>query len=286
MTETAHTSRYEVVHRTRYAYAEPVSLSFHQAMMAPRSLPHQRVESTELSVEPSLRSANRVTDYFGNDVTRFEINSPHRSMTVDARSLVHLSAPAPPELERSPTVEQALPQLTIEAEEYLCGSRHAPRLREAAAFARPSFPAGRPLLAGAGDLMRRIHGEFRYDPKVTTISTPVLEALANKHGVCQDFAHVMIASLRSLGVAARYVSGYLTPLPGVVGASASHAWVSVFCPLSGWVDFDPTNDVIVSDGHITVAWGRDYADVSPLRGVVYGGGRHTLDVEVEIAPLA
>ncbi|MCB1018635.1 MAG: transglutaminase family protein, partial [Acidobacteria bacterium] len=123
-----------------------------------------------------------------------------------------------------------------------------------------------------------------YDPKVTSISTPVSEVLHHKHGVCQDFAHLMIACLRSLGGPARYVSGYLVPLPGVVGAQASHAWVSAFCPTMGWVDFDPTNDVIPSNGHITLAWGRDFADVSPLRGVIFGGGDHTVDVEVKIRP--
>ena len=130
--------------------------------------------------------------------------------------------------------------------------------------------------------MERINTTFVYNPEVTSVSTPIDEVLKHQHGVCQDFAHVMIGALRSIGAPARYVSGYLVPLPGVVGAQASHAWVSAYCPHVGWVDFDPTNNVIPSDGHITLAWGRDFSDVSPLRGVVYGGGKHTIDVAVSI----
>ena len=157
-------------------------------------------------------------------------------------------------------------------------------------FARASFPAGRPVLGGAIDLMHRIHAEFRFDPSATTITTPVTRVLAERHGVCQDFAHLQISCLRALGLPARYVSGYLLTdppagQPRLIGADASHAWLSVRCPHHGWVDLDPTNDVIVDRRHVTIAWGRDYGDVSPLRGVLLGGAEHTLTVGVSVVPI-
>ncbi len=162
----------------------------------------------------------------------------------------------------------------------------APRGASYARYGAPALQPDRPLLEGVGALMETIHREFTYDPVATTVSTPVSEVLAGRHGVCQDFAHLMIACLRSHGIPARYVSGYLVPDPGVVGAQASHAWVSVYCPGIGWVDFDPTNDVRPAAGHITLGWGRDFEDVSPLKGVTVGGARHTLAVEVLVTPEA
>jgi transglutaminase-like putative cysteine protease len=171
----------------------------------------------------------------------------------------------------------------LRAFEFAFDSPLIARSAELAAYARQSIDDHKPFLGRVDEFMHRIHSEFTYDPTVTTISTPVSEVLKGKQGVCQDFAHLMVAALRSLGVAARYVSGYLVPAPEVVGAQASHAWASVYCPGAGWCDFDPTNDTRPAHGHITVAWGRDFSDVSPLRGVMVGGGEHTVTVEVKVA---
>ena len=168
---------------------------------------------------------------------------------------------------------------------------YVPRNADLLAYAEPSFAAGRQLLDAVMDLTGRIHTDFRYDAKATTLATPVTEVLEHRHGVCQDFAHLQIGCLRSIGLAARYVSGYLqTPTPAgrerLVGADASHAWVSVFCPAVGWVDFDPTNNMIPAEQHITIAWGRDYDDISPVKGVILGGGSHTMSIAVDVAPAA
>ena len=179
----------------------------------------------------------------------------------------------------------------MEACSFTFDSHYVKRSPALAEYATPSFAPGRPILDATADLSARIHREFRYDAKATTISTPLAEVLANRHGVCQDFAHLAIGCLRSLGLAARYVSGYLEsrPPPGrarLVGADASHAWLAVFAPGLGWVDFDPTNNVLPSERHLTLAWGRDYGDVSPIRGVILGGGSHTMSISVDVAPLA
>ncbi len=201
---------------------------------------------------------------------------------------VSVSAPARAGLD-SPSLADTLVRLRaretadeLAAVEYQVESPLAPRGSLYARYAAPLLLPDRPLLEGADALMKTIHREFRYDPVATTVSTPVSEVLEGRHGVCQDFAHVMIACLRSHGVPARYVSGYLVPDPGVVGAQASHAWVSVYCPDIGWVDFDPTNNVRPAGGHISLGWGRDFEDVSPLKGVTVGGGRHSVAVEVQV----
>ncbi|MEZ5367328.1 MAG: transglutaminase family protein [Bryobacterales bacterium] len=285
----ASTRSFHVTHATRYAYAERVSLSYHQAMLKPRSTTHQEVHTPYLHVKPEARTIYDRDDYFGNRVSTFELDAPHAALEVIGESIITLEQIATPILAASQSLEDVRAAMSrppdaagLTASEFVAESRFIPKSPELAAFARPHFPPGRPYLEGVRDLMRHIFEHFRYDPKVTSISTPVSEVLHHKHGVCQDFAHLMIAALRSLGGPARYISGYLVPLPGVVGAQASHAWVSAYCPTLGWVDFDPTNDVIPSNGHITLAWGRDFADVSPLRGVIFGGGDHTVDVEVKI----
>ena len=282
--------RLRVEHHTRYAYTEKVSLSYHQAMLEPRDSARQRVASTNLRVEPPVLVAARRLDYFGNRVAVFEIDSGHETLDVVATSEIDMDRLDPPELAASFPLEEITRRLRkpeddalLTASEYPASSPLVPKKKELAALARPHFPPGRPYLEGVHGLMEQIHAEFRYDPEVTSVSTPIDDVLLYKHGVCQDFAHVMIGCLRSLGGPARYVSGYLVPLPGVVGAQASHAWVSAYCPHLGWVDFDPTNNVVPTDGHVTLAWGRDFGDVSPLRGVVYGGGEHTVHVAVEIA---
>lgn len=283
----------QVKHVTKYDYAESVSLSLHQAMLKPRTMPTQSVENSYINIEPTPRSLDFRVDYHGNLVSYFELDAPHRELVVTATSEVYLRPKAPPDFSWSSPIEQisgrlATPQNDEDfaASEFLAVSPYAPRSERLADYARALFWPGRPYLDSVRELMQKIHSEFRYDPAVTTISTPVETVLAQKGGVCQDFAHVMIACLRSLGGPARYVSGYLVPRAGVVGDQASHAWVSAYCPELGWVDFDPTNNVVPTDGHVTLAWGRDFSDVSPLRGVIFGGGEHVIKVSVEIAPLA
>ena len=288
MTAEAQTLR--ISHETRYSYDEKVSLSYHLAMLRPRDTVHQRVHSATLSVEPEARYIADRIDYFGNNVSLFEIDSGHTSLDVVAESLVQLYPALAPDLTASLPMEEinALLSAPLDAtlqaaSEYLAASPFIPKAFELAGFAKQHFPPGRPYLDGVRELTHRIFREFRYDREATCISTPVREVLDHKHGVCQDFAHLMIACLRSLGGPARYVSGYLAPLPGVVGAQFSHAWVSAYCPRLGWVDFDPTNDMVPNGGHITLAWGRDFSDVSPLRGVIFGGGDHLVQVAVNIS---
>ena len=288
-TDTSQQIALQVKHATSYDYAEPVSLSLHQAMLKPRTLPTQAVANSYIDIEPTPRSLDFRVDYNGNLVSYFELDAPHRELVVTATSEVYLTPRALPDFSASSPMEQiaarlATPQTDDEfaAAEFLALSPYAPRSERLANYGRELFWPGRPYLEGVRDLMQKIHAEFRYDPAVTTISTPVATVLTHKSGVCQDFAHVMIACLRSLGGPARYVSGYLVPRAGVVGNQASHAWVSAYCPELGWVDFDPTNNVVPTDGHVTLAWGRDYSDVSPLRGVIFGGGEHVIKVAVAI----
>lgn len=292
-TGTAQQIALQVKHVTSYDYAEPVSLSLHQAMLKPRTLPTQAVANSYIDIEPTPRSLDFRVDYNGNLVSYFELDAPHRELVVTATSEVYLTQRAAPDFSASSPLEQIAARLTtpqtddeFAASEFLALSPFAPRSPRLANYGRELFWPGRPYLEGVRDLMQKIHAEFRYDPEVTTISTPVATVLAHKSGVCQDFAHVMISCLRSLGAPARYVSGYLVPRAGVVGDQASHAWVSAYCPELGWVDFDPTNNVVPTDGHVTLAWGRDYSDVSPLRGVIFGGGEHVIKVAVAITRLA
>jgi transglutaminase-like putative cysteine protease len=282
-------SRWRVSHTTRYRYAEPVSLSFHQALLTPRQTPLQTVRFTTITMDPAARSSSSREDYYGNCITTFTVGSSHEALTVHAESIVVMEPQAFEPVSCQSKLTEVRQQIRSgengpvrSALEFCFDSPRVTRSEALAAYGDVSFPAGRSFLDGVGDLMHRIKREFRYDPKVTTVSTPVAEVLDAKHGVCQDFAHLMIGCLRSLGVAARYVSGYLVPGRGVVGAQASHAWLSVYSLEAGWVDFDPTNDVIPSNGHITVAWGRDYSDVSPFRGVMIGGGEHTVGVDVQV----
>ncbi len=281
---------YRVRHTSHYAYAETVSLSMHQVRLTPRASGTQTVRETRLVIDPSASGSVTREDHFGNATTTFTIQDPHRHLRVTAESLVSVSAAAPAGLD-SPPLAEAVARLRarrtadeLAAVEYQVESPLAPRGSLYARYAAPLFEPHRPLLEGVDALMRTIHREFRYDPAATTVSTPVSEVLEGRRGVCQDFAHLMIACLRSHGVPARYVSGYLAPRPGVVGAQASHAWVSVYCPGVGWVDFDPTNDIRPAGGHITLGWGRDFEDVSPLKGVTVGGGSHSVAVDVLVTP--
>jgi transglutaminase-like putative cysteine protease len=292
------TAFYRIEHETRYEYASSVSTSQHTAYLRPRVLTRQRVHRQELIVDPSPAQSSRRHDYFGNAVDQFTLLTPHTRLSVRARSLVEvLPADAPIDPMQSPPWDEARDMLVYrkgayggEAAQYAYASPYVEIDREMAEFARPSFSCGHPLLAAAIDLMHRIHAEFQFDTSATAVTTPVGRVLAGRRGVCQDFAHLQIACLRSLGLAARYVSGYIltTPPPGgerLVGADASHAWLAVHCPRYGWVDLDPTNDLLPDQQHVTLGWGRDYGDVSPLRGVILGGAQHTLSVGVSVIPL-
>jgi len=289
---------YRIEHETRYVHAGGVSTSQHLAYLTPRTLPHQHPQWHELVIDPAPASRVQRIDCFGNAVDQFTILTPYEEFSVIARSVVEVSAEeraiAPDEDDPWEGVrdelmyERGAPY--ADAAQFSYPSPYAVAAPELAAFAKASFEPQRPVVEAAVHLMHRIHEEFAFDPGSTTIATPVTRVLADRRGVCQDFAHLQIACLRSLGLAARYVSGYLLtePPPGqprLVGADASHAWLSVWCPSAGWVDLDPTNDVMPSRRHVTLAWGRDYGDVSPLRGVVLGGRDHTLHVGVSVTPV-
>jgi transglutaminase-like putative cysteine protease len=283
-----------VVHRTAYAYGDAVSTSHHEAHLAPRDSEGQRTLAHEVTISPEPSVRRERVDFFGNRALHFSVREPHRSLEVVATSLLDLDPLTPPLLSASPPWESVRDRLrldrrrdVLDAYAFTFDSVHARALPAIRDYAAPSFTAGRPGLEAVRDLTRRIHGEFVYDVEATDVATPVAEVLRRRRGVCQDFAHLQIACLRSLGLPARYVSGYLLtrPPPGrpkLVGADASHAWLGTFVPDFGWVDFDPTNDVIPSDEHVTVANGRDFADVTPLKGVILGGGRHELRVAVDV----
>ena len=291
--------RYHVIHRTTYVYESPVTVCHYHARLEPRLLPGQACPWHELTIHPAPVERAKRADAYGNACVYFEIEVPHQKLEVIARSLVELRPPAALDPEQTPAWEEVRdacrgdrPGPAAAAGEFAFDSPLIPTGDAFAAYALPCFPAGRPVLAGVSDLNRRLYEDFVFDPAATDLATPVAEVFATRRGVCQDFAQVMIACLRSLGLPARYVSGYLEtqPPPGqpkLVGADASHAWVAAYCrDACGWVDADPTNQVLPSDRHITVAWGRDFGDVSPLRGVTLGAGAHRLEVAVDVAPQA
>jgi len=288
---------YRVRHRTTYHYQDPVSVSHHIARITPRNLLQQACWESFVAVTPTPPVTTAHFDYFGNTLTAFTLQEPHDCLIVEANSKLEVTAIAPPAFSTSPpweSIRAALAgqpgQEVLDAWQFIFDTPRVKASPQLAAYAGESFPQGRPLLEAVLDLTRRIHQDFRFDKKATEVATPVETFFEKRRGVCQDFAHLQIACLRSLGLPARYVSGYLRtmPPPGrprLVGADASHAWCSAWCPNLGWVDFDPTNDCVPSDGHITVAWGRDYTDVSPIYGVLLGGAHHTLDVSVDVLPL-
>ncbi len=288
--------KYRIRHRTMYRYDAPAAVSHNVLFLTPRSTTQQILIRHRILLQPSPELRVRRTDTFGNTYEIITVESPHRQLKIAADSTVEVTSPLPTDPVATPAFEETAALLRrpkdegcLAAAELAYPSPLVPRLTAAEKYARESFPPGRPVLAGAMDLMGRIYREFRYDPRATTVSTPIEKVLEMKAGVCQDFAHWMIASLRAMGLAARYVSGYLETLPPpgrprLVGADASHAWVSVFVPGFGWVDLDPTNNLLPGERHVTVAWGRDYRDVTPVRGVVLGGGANTLEVSVDVAP--
>jgi transglutaminase-like putative cysteine protease len=276
-------------HITRYWYSEPVSLCHTEVYLAPRTRKSQTVLEHDLTVTPAPETMYPREDYFGNPATFFSIHEPHRELIVTSRSMVDLTPAPPPNLELSPPWEEVREQAAqrnspeaFEASQFVFES---PKIRLGepfAEYARESFAPGRRFLDGVNNLSERIYKEFKYDQRATTISTPVDEVLASRRGVCQDFAHLMIACLRSLKLPARYVSGYVRTGHKFVGGEASHAWVSAWCPTFDWQDFDPTNNVMPHDQHMTLAWGRDYSDVAPVKGVALAGGEQVISVSVDV----
>ncbi len=287
--------RYRVSHTTRYEYESPVLHATHVLHLQPRSLAQQRVLESRVVVSPHEAELRSGHDYFGNTTHFVEILTAHEVLEVRSESLVEV---APPQLELSPTTrvswEKVKEQLAgdralLAAREYCFDSPLVRSHSLLAEYAAATFAPGRPFVDAVGELSERIFREFKYEPKATDISTPLAQVLRERRGVCQDFAQLAVGCLRSLGLAGRYVSGYMETdpppdRPKLVGADASHAWASAYLPGLGWVDFDPTNAVFPGERHVTVAWGRDFSDVSPLCGVVLGGGAHSLAVAVDVTP--
>lgn len=289
---------YRIEHRTRYVYAAPVAIARCLLRLTPRHGAGQAVAAARLLIEPAARERHEEVDFFGNIVSRVELSAPDRTLDLRSTVLIRIERP-----------EALMPELTLPWEEVresawgstspepdspchvLFPSRHVPVSPPLTSYARASFAPGRPLLAAALEFAQRIKADFAYDPAATEISTPVEEAFAARRGVCQDFAHVMIAALRGLGLSARYASGYLRtiPPPGrarLVGADATHAWVEVWAGAgAGWIGLDPTNGVSVADDHVLLAVGRDYADVAPVAGVILAAGDHSLEVSVDMIEL-
>jgi transglutaminase-like putative cysteine protease len=285
---------FNVSHRTTYRYATPVTQSKHVVHLEPRTLPRQTVSRHNLLIEPAPASRFDRIDYFGNPTSILIIEEEHSELVVLSRSTVAVEAMPLIDIAASRPWEQVAAAARLESGaldlavlQFVNASRNTTLTADVLAFAAPSFPGGRPVLEGAMDLTRRIHAEFEFDPAATDVSTPVSEVLKTRRGVCQDFAHLSLASLRALGLPVRYVSGYLLtrPPPGktkLQGSDASHAWLSVWTPEFSWIDFDPTNGLMPTAEHITVAYGRDYDDVSPLSGVLLGGSDQALSIAVDV----
>ena len=288
--------KYRVRHVTTYRYADPVDLASHMLHLSPRPLPHQAVLASSIDATPDASRISERRDHFGNGVTWLFMDRPHDRFEVTLSATVDVLFPRHADPALSLPWEQVAAAArrgdadSWRAAEFLFDSPMLPSEPGAGGYAAASFPPGRPILAGLIDLNGRIRRDFAFRAGVTTISTPVARVLAQRAGVCQDFTHLMIAGLRALGLPARYVSGYLRtkPPPGTTprrGADQSHAWVGAWLgPGQGWVDLDPTNDLVVRDEHVVLAWGRDYGDISPVRGMILGGGHHTVTVAVDLDP--
>lgn len=298
------TVRYLVVHETRYDYGSAVSLSQQQLHLAPRALARQQVSAQQIEIEPRPTWRRDGEDAFGNPVTWLGFDTPHTTLLLRSTLRVSLRSTARPAtlLTDSPAWENVRARLAygagkpqpedLRATRFLFESPHVRIKHELAHYAQDCFPSERPILLGAQALMAKIHREFTFDPDATSVATPVMDLLQHKRGVCQDFAHLMIACLRALGLSARYVSGYLLTRPPagkprLIGADASHAWVAVYVPdrAENWIDFDPTNNLLPDTEHITLAYGRDFSDISPLRGIILGGGSSEPEVAVTVVPV-
>lgn len=287
---------YHVTHETRYEYSDVVSMSHNVVHLAARSYARQTRLRHDLQVSVSPAVSVAQTDYFGNQTTFMTVQEPHRRLHLRAVNEVEVHPAPPPLAEQTMPWEQVRDALrsdrspeALEAYQFAFDSPSVRGTPAIAKYAVPSFAPGRPVLDAVLDLTRRIHTEFRYDPEATTTTTPLSDVLELRRGVCQDFAHLEIACLRCLGLAARYVSGYLltNPPPGrprLIGADASHAWLAIYIPHHGWIEVDPTNNLLPHDKHVVLAWGRDYDDVSPIKGVILGGGQHSVTVSVNVVP--
>ncbi|REK07439.1 MAG: transglutaminase family protein [Planctomycetota bacterium] len=288
--------RYAFVHTTHYSYSDAVPLCQNQVHLKPRDSDRQICHAHELAISPVPFKVDESRDFFGNPIHFFTLQDRHELLSITSRGEVELRelpSAAPDDTgpwEKVVGLPDGPDGMPLDVRQFVYDSPHVALSSELADYTRESFPPDRPWLAGVLELMSRIHQDFAYDPTATNISTPLETVLVLRRGVCQDFAHLQLGCLRSLGLPARYVSGYLrtTPpagQPRLIGADASHAWVSAWCPEFGWIDFDPTNDVVPSQGHITVAWGRDYSDVCPINGVFIGGGEHSMKVAVDVEPI-
>jgi transglutaminase-like putative cysteine protease len=286
---------YDIRHVTTYAYEYAVSYARCSLRLEPKSSDGQALISHSVEIRPRAAERTARRDFFGTLTESVTIENPHRHLRIDSRSRVNVSRKSPGRTAQSPSWE-SVRDIAFEATSlgpsspigYVFASALVPVLSPVTAYAAASFPAGMGVLVGAVDLMHRIRSEFRYDPKATVISTPLDEVFEKRHGVCQDFAHVMIAGLRGLGLPAAYVSGYLRTIqppgkPRLQGADATHAWVSLWCGETlGWIGFDPTNDSLVENEHIILGVGRDFSDVSPVDGIIVGSPKQKLNVAVDV----
>jgi transglutaminase-like putative cysteine protease len=295
--------KYRITHTTVYSYSQAVGLCQNEARLQPRDFWWQQCENTRFEITPVPSDYRELVDFFGNRTAYFAIQQAHTRLEVTAISEVTVkpreaaSSNSQMAWEAARDLLQEIPNTTpeqlldvLDAKQYVLDSAMISSSQELADYARPSFVPARPLVEVVNDLMQRIYTDFTYDPAFTTIATPLSTVLQHRRGVCQDFAHLAIGCLRSFGISARYISGYVETLPApgkarLVGADASHAWFAVYLPGTGWLDFDPTNNKLPYDQHITLAWGRDFADVTPLKGIAYGGGQHTLSVSVDVLRL-
>lgn len=281
---------WRVRHVTTYRYAETVDMASHMLHLTPRALPYQRVLEESIRCLPEPARVTQGADHFGNRVTWLSVDRPHDRFEVIAEALVDCAFPPAPLAEETPGWESVAATQPADVAEFTFPSPMLPENAAARHYAEASFPPGRSILAGLLELNARIGRDFTFRAGATGIATPVSQVLAQREGVCQDFTHLMINGLRGLGLPARYVSGYIRtrPPPGGAawrGADQSHAWVSAWLgPEHGWIDLDPTNNLVVAEEHVVLGWGRDFSDVSPLRGIILGGGRHWLDVGVDLAP--
>ncbi len=287
--------KYIVQHTTSYSYLEPVSLCHNIARLVPRNTREQFCNNTSIRITPEPDRINEYEDFFGNKVIYFSIEKEHWELTVNVTSEVQRTASGQMKMPvyHNATIQDVQKEISelkndsLEIKQYLFETPMTPIDEDILLYASKSFTKERSVFEAAKDLTERIYKDFEYKPGHTTISTPLTELMAERKGVCQDFAHLAIACLRSVGLPARYVSGYIETLSpeGVeklIGVDASHAWFSVFITNMGWVDFDPTNNCLVSDQHITIGWGRDYADIAPMEGIILSSGSHELTVSVDV----
>ncbi len=289
--------RYQLSHRTSYSYASSVDAAHHIAHLRARAFPGQQVSDVSIVTDPQPALAMQHRDYFGNLIDIYRLDQPHQRFDIEVRAAIEVKFPEPPAAAKAITWEDMRAGLlgngfpkAFEASEFVYDSPLVPFDEALAAYGAQSFTPGRPLFDAARELTTRIKADFQYQPGATDISTPLHQVFEGKSGVCQDFAHLMIAACRAHGVAAAYVSGYIRTVHTkeeivLRGADASHAWVAVWCgDEAGWVHLDPTNDLVAHEDHVAVAWGRDFSDVSPLRGVILGGEQHTYGVAVTLVP--